>query len=524
MGRMAGRVLSLVCLACLLTGAPATGARTGGPPPLWGGLEPGPYGAGYRTLFVHDPARPPLDGLAAPGRQMQINVWYPARVGARARMRFGDYVALLARGLDFSPPTPERRRLAAERFVEQPAELGGDAAALRARLPELLALETAAVENAPAAAGRFPLVVFPEYRTPVTQSVMAELLATHGFVVASPSLKGTFESDFAAGLADLETIAADAAFTAGRLRAEPMVDGSRVALVGVGIAASGCLALATRDPSVDAIVSLDGGIPTGFEDRLLKRTPYFDVAAVRIPILAVNSPHPSIDLALLDQYRYSARYLVHFPAMSEFHFLNYGTLERFAPGIIGKAPGDTKAGFEWACRAVLAFLRAHVGGDAGGLAFFSRPEANGAPQGLLVVTSKAALPPPPTLAELKGVFRARGVAGVEAEFRRRRASDPQPFGQQLFAELASWLGRGHDADWSARRAVAALRVESYPDSARAHFTLAQALAQTGARDAAETHYREVLRLLPADPDPVLDPDLRRRIERAATEQLQNRTP
>src|SRR5215203_1180057 len=128
---MVGRPRHFVFLFCLVASA-ATGARSNGPSPLWGDLRPGPYAVGYRTLFAYDAARPPLDGAASPGRQMQINVWYPARRSRGARMRFGDYVALLVRGIDFSPPTSDARGRAVERFIEHPAELGGDPAVLRA--------------------------------------------------------------------------------------------------------------------------------------------------------------------------------------------------------------------------------------------------------------------------------------------------------------------------------------------------------------------------------------------------------
>jgi hypothetical protein len=491
MGRMWLRARRVALVLCLVGGVAVADAR-GAPPPLWGGLDPGPYAVGFKRLDTRDASRAPLDGGREPGRRVRVDVWYPARPSHATPMRYGGYVDMVGR----------------DRFVEHAAELGGDATELRERLPELLALETAAVEAAAPARGRFPLVVFPAYGTPAMQSLIAEYLASHGFVVASPPLQGTFEEEFTTGLADLETAVADARHALGVVCADPAVDASRVAVMGVGICASVGLALATRDPRVDAIVSLDGGIPTSFEDRMLKRTPYFDVAAVRVPLLAIHAPHPSVDVAILDQYRYSTRTLVHFPKMSEFHFLNFGMLERFAPNIIGKPPGDTKAGFEAACRSVLRFLGGHATLDA-----------DGRWAGLMTVRVVEGLPAPPTLVDLKAIFRARGAAGVVAEFRRLRQADPAPFSPQLFADLGSWLGRGHDPDWSARREIAALRVASFPESARAHFSLAQVLVQANAPDMALPHYREALRLLPNDPDPALDADLRRRIEQVANERL-----
>ena len=59
----------------------------------------------------------------------------------------------------------------------------------------------------------------------------------------------------------------------------------------------------------------------------------------------------------------------------------------------------------------------------------------------------------------------------------------------------------------------------FPESARAHFSLAQTLVQAQAPDLAIPHFREALRLLPSDTDPGLDADVRRRIEQVANERL-----
>ena len=501
----------------------ALGGERAAASPLWGELTPGPHAVGYRTIFTYDLSRPALDGAAARGRQMQINVWYPAR-GRRGQrpMLFGRYVELLFREVDFAPRGRQTPKQLAEKFMENAVELGGDAANIAPRVEELLRVPTAATEDAPPAAGRFPLVVFPAYRTPATQSILCEYLASHGFVVASTGLKGTYESEFDAGLAGLETIVADARFVVGELNASPSVDPKRLTLMGVGIAASGGLALHMRHPGVSALVSLDGGIPTPFEDRLLKRTPYYDLAAVRGPVLAVHAPHPNVDPAFFDQYRYAPRHLVHFPQMSEFHFLNYGMLERFVPGIIGRPPGDTKAGYEWAARYVLHFLKAYLKGDASAREFLRRaPEENGAPRGLAAASTKQASRPAPTLTELKALFRGGGMAGVVALYRELKTDDPRPFSQEKFIDFHGWLSYRRDPEWKARRELALLRVDSYPDSTRAHFTLAQVAVQLKDRELARKHFNEALRLLPADSDPLLDAATRGRIEQVSRQNLES---
>lgn len=220
---------------------------------------------------------------------------------------------------------------------------------------------------------------------------------------------------------------------------------------------------------------------------------------------------------MLDQYKYATRYAVHFPRMSEFYFLNYGQFEQFAPGIIGKPPGDTKAGFEWAARYVLNFLRASLKDDADSHAFLNqRAGVSGAPPGLLTVNKLAGLTPPPNLAELKAMIRKEGIQSVVTLYNQLRAADPQPFTQEKFSDLFTWLGWvNRDPEWKARRAWSLLRVESFPASSRAHFALAGVALQIKDHELARKHFSEALRTLPADKDSALDEAARARLERAA---------
>jgi hypothetical protein len=520
-------------LAAVLLLAPVFGAHPACASELWGDLQPGPYRVGYRTIYAYDLSRPPIKvagvnsagmkSVGQRGRQMQINVWYPARASrGSSPMLFEEYAELLLQEVDFAPLNDAQRRLSAEKFLENPVELGGDAVKIRPRLQELMKTETAAFRDAGAARGRFPLVIFPAYKSPAVQSIMCEYLASHGFVVAATGLKGTLEAEPEISVAGLETHSADLQFVTGTLRALPFVDGEKLALMGVGFIASGCLALQTRNTDVDALISLDGGIPSAFEDRMLKRTPYWDVSAIRVPLLAIHAPHPNIDPAFFDQYKYSTRHLIHFPRMSEFYFLNYGMMERLVPGIIGQPPGDTKLGYEWASRYCLHFLKAYLKGERESLAFLlNEPARSRAPEGLFSMTFKKALTPPPTMPEVKAMIRQQGFESVVALYHQLRREDPQPFSQEKLADLSNWLAYRRDPEWKARRALALIRVESFPQSARAHFALAGVASQLKEKELARKHYGEALRLLESDPDPMLDYALRKRIEQSARQGLKS---
>jgi hypothetical protein len=509
------RPLLAVVLASL--GVVSVQAQTS---PLWGDLKPGPHRVGFKSIFTYDPSRPQLPSALknSLGRQMQINVWYPAKSNGTS-MVFEDYVHLLAQEIDFSPLTDKKRNDGTAKFIQQANELARNDSRVSSGLSSVMKFPVAARRNASPVKGRFPIVVYLD--SAARHHILCEYLASHGYVVAATSIKGSFEEELDVALTGIETLAADIQFVVGSMKGWSNAAPDQVALIGLGITASGALNAQMRNSDIDALVSLEGGITTLFEDRMLKRLPFFDLASVRVPLLAITAPHPNVNPAVLDQYKYSTRYYVHFPKMSEFFFLNYGMLEKYIPRIIGEPPGDTKAGFEWAARYVLAFFNTHLKHDSTSESFLrNSPENNSIPTGLLSVDKKIGLKVPPRLGELKTMIRLGSIERLTSVYRQFKESDPRPFSQELLIGLYNWISFVGDPEWKARKEISLIRVESYPESSRAHFTLAQVGMQLSDTSLARKHFSEALRVLPNDDDLVLDGATRRRIEQTAKQQLE----
>ena len=84
-------------------------------------------------------------------------------------------------------------------------DLGGAAAT---NMDALLAQTVRAVESAEPAEGMFPLIVLAQGRddeSPIAHAMLCELLASHGFVVATCPLVGTHSPLVSLDLVDLET-------------------------------------------------------------------------------------------------------------------------------------------------------------------------------------------------------------------------------------------------------------------------------------------------------------------------------
>ncbi|HLA11918.1 MAG TPA: hypothetical protein VJ023_15130 [Pyrinomonadaceae bacterium] len=490
---------------------------------LWGNLKPGLYSVGYRAVFTYDLTRPFIKWdaqgreivPAGKGRQMQISVWYPAHnAGRKPLMRFEEYVYLAAQELEFSPPTLEKRRQAVDDFMKGPLSQGASAD----RLWALLRMKTNAIKDAIPAKGSFPLVVYAHV-PPSGNSILCEYLASHGFVVAAISWKGTFEYNLDVGLTGVETQIKDIEFVIGVLKADKQVDSDKIAIIGMSFGAISALGLQTRNGDVDALISLDGGIGSVFGANVVQRTAYYSLSRITTPLIHLyGSNVTGTDLSYLYSLKYSERYLVGFTGMRHRDFTNIGMFEHFVPNISGKPGGNTKIGFEWVSRYALDFLRTYLGGDRESLEFLQNsPERNGAPPGLFTVERKARLNPPPSSSQLQAMIEGKGIQSVVALYKQLKEMDAQPLPQQTLSEVGIWLGQ--KGDWNAVKAIIDLRLDSYPSSAWANYAAAEAHRRLGDKERARHLYEKTLLLLATDFDPELDFSRRRAIYEGARRNL-----
>ena len=283
---------------------------------------------------------------------MQVNIWYPAKLpGIAVPMKYKDYIGLLAQ--QSGKDNVNAQVVAVKQFFNNVAEIKGDTALLRKHFNGLAESRTKAYKNIPVARGSFPLIIYPDQAS--NQNILCEYLASQGYVVASAPLKGTYSTGFDYSITGIESGINDLQFVLSVVRSEFPVRQSFVTM-GLGISATIALGLQMRNPDVAGIISLEGGITTGFEFNLIRQSSFFDINRINKPMLIAYAPHPDVKPAITDAYEYADRWLVSFPQSTEFYFLNYGVWESRMKGILGPAPGDTKSSFEQASRYVLHFL------------------------------------------------------------------------------------------------------------------------------------------------------------------------
>jgi tetratricopeptide (TPR) repeat protein len=529
---VAGRALLAVAALTLAASAPAAGAAA--PSKLHGDLQAGPHAVGFQVRHEVDrlrPFRPKIDyrGQRASGelgRPLQVSLWYPAKpagAGPRA-MTFGDYVDLAATEI---APAPQAEPAARERARAQFTAGARAAQVEQAKLDELLATPTAAVRDAPAADGRFPLVALAVgfNESPRNHLVLAEHLASHGYVVVATPSAGRSARAMEGGQIGLDLQSRDLEFAAALAQGLPFVDASKLGLVGYSFGGAASVVFQMRNMSADAILSLDGA--DGFTPNVneIKASPFYDPKAVRVPYgYLAGGDNPLRDAGIFDALKYSERTMVTFHDLRHVDFTSLAMAETLVPdftaGPGGGAQTDTRLAHAAVVRYARRFLDAYLRGDAEARAFVRRsPDENDLPADFADVEVQPGAPAVPTTAELMALLRAPGGASEAlALFREARKHDPAlVFAEENPVNLLGYelmaSGRGDDAI-----AVLTFNMEAYPDSANVYDSLAESYMRAGRREEAIKYYEIALSKLAADT--TTPQGLRDAIERGAAANIE----
>ena len=498
------------------------------PLPIMGNLNFGPHQVGYKTLFHYDNTKVGIpysdwDGkltknhLPNLGRQYQINLWYPSVPGSGTAIRYEHYVHLMGRQTNFGE-SEAQNAFARQTFLNHTNDLGGEGRFTFEALDTLLALEVPARLEGRFASGQFPVVVYPNGSSPAFQSITAEFLASHGYVVVGFAAKGRFSFGLEVSGIGLETGVDDLEFVLGIVSQLPVVNPDAIALMANAISSSVCAAAAARNQKIKALVSLEGGLPSAFEQQLLKQSVFYQPENVQLPILAIYSPHPAIDPVHLEYLVHAPRYCAHFPAMSEFAMLNFGLFDSFIPDMIGKHDAPTQRGYEMANELTLKFLDIHVKNEPGEL--FDPTFLAGTKKVIDTTFTLQALPAPPSIAVLKDLFIRRGFEPVDSTYKAlKKAGNPRPFSTSFYAAYRNWLAWKKDPDYSARLKLYQLGLDSYPESAVMNYNLGYYWQQTEKLDRARFHFARAISLLETQNGQELNPAERDRIRRNAEEAL-----
>lgn len=329
------------------------------------GFAPGPYAVGFRAERLFDESRPwpsAADPAGAKGRPIQIALWYPAEPGAGAAVSVADLILADATGGTNATAWTAARgpALAAARAS---FDAGGERPLTDEEWERALATRGGARLAAAARPGRRALVLLEGGlgTRSFTLAPIAELLASHGYVVAALGTDGASEKErLGFDLAGVRAQVVDMKHALRWLRERPEVDAERVALASWSVGGVSQALLRLEAPGeFRAAVSLDSGSGYAYGTDLLSQAGGVDATRLVVPFLQFDvgqaaTPVPK-DAGFLRAHPAGTASRVLLEDMRHADFtLSYGAGRAAATG--HAAPKASRALSE----ALLAFLDAHM--------------------------------------------------------------------------------------------------------------------------------------------------------------------
>jgi dienelactone hydrolase len=479
--------------------------------PLWGDLAPGPYHVGFSRLFRFDASRTwqrtrDFKGTFSPdlnGRPVQINVWYPAAVISAARqMRFADYV-------DQTAPEAFSKFNA---IVKDHNRRGAVDSVPSDQLAALQSTPMNAYVDAPAAEGRFPIVLyFGGLDAEIDSNViLAEYLASHGYVVASISLLGpTDEQTFQSRTpGDLDASVRDMEFAWSILAENPNTDKAKLAVMGHSVGGIEAVLFGLRNGNVSAVIALDGTYGFPGLSSVLTQSYGYDPEKMRSAFLDLRRAQwaqgdEPLDFTAVESFRHSDRTFITIKKMHHSDFTSFAMIgERFHTPITATYPLNgwnreaAKAGYQQVCRLILAFLDAKVRNNSHAMDDLAEAVQRAESA---VMKHEEATPPPPSPLESATLVSEQGLAAAKALFseicglqRVGACIDGDRFNSYGY----NLLGQHRPTD---ALAVFELAAWAHPTSANAQDSLADGYFAVGDEESAKKALQRAIDLAPADP-------------------------
>ena len=470
-------------------------------------LQFGEYPVGLQTLWLFDETRKAVpyanwNGQLFPstestGRQFQVNIWYPSSATSNSkRVSLDHYLELFYRQVSFKP-SQELSSFGKSELKSKLVSLGGLDSISDDEYNKVKVLPCMAIEDLDPVDFKVPLIVFPNGMSPASSSTTAEFLASHGYAVAGFTAMGKDASTINASSQGIDTGVDDIGFVIREVLKLSFVDEAKIGLIGNAIESSFCAAYASKHSKIGALVSLEGGFLSNFEQTLLEKLPYYQPEHLNLPILLLYSPHPSIDPIHIKKLVYSDRYFAHLPGMREFDYLNFGLLDSIVPGIIGEQRGDARQGYTSAHRLILDYFNANFKGDLTPFESSLLELADPAVDTSFVWQSIPSLPP---LVTIKDSFIRQGIPYLDSIYSLQKEFIKTPFSKSFITDFTNWVAWKKDPEYRTRQWLMEKAVQDYPLSAKYSSDLAWYSLQLGDSELAKFQFQEALRKLNEDKD------------------------
>jgi hypothetical protein len=471
---------------------------------LWGNLEPGSHGIGFKSFERYDYSRVyrarsdyfgnQIEGETA--RRIQVCVWYPAAATEDPiTMAYGEYTYSYPENdefIDILARLHQREIGYISAATQQPPDFA----------LEILGKDLKAVRDAESEEGSFPLIIYcPHYESSYCENaVLCEYLASKGFIVATTHPLGQMSATPGYDQAGLETTARDAEFVFGAMRDFPNVNFDKIGILGSGAGGATAVLVKLRNPNIKATATLAGSLTFGMLQGLVKDNPAFSPNRVSGALMNLypTTAH-ELDFSLVDTMKFASRYSFGFPSNSYEDFSMGRSMLSMLSDSLGEFHKARIDGYKMVATHVYHFFNAQLNDDTGSKTFIENaPLHNG--YGLEFVTRefRAAEPLPPSQNQLMQLFNSMQItAGLDLydEFNPKYPGMYTIPMQNFNALGYQLLGAGRIAE-SVR--VLKIVADNYPSVANSWDSYADACRAAGDTATVIQCYKTLLEVLPND--------------------------
>jgi tetratricopeptide (TPR) repeat protein len=291
------------------------------------------------------------------------------------------------------------------------------------------------------------------------------------------------------------------------LQDEPVVDRTKLAVMGHSVGAIEAVILGLRNANVSAVIALDGTY--GFEglSTVLTHSYGYEPETMRAAFLDLrraqgaqgNAP---LDFTAVESFRHADRTLITIDKMHHSDFTSFAMVgaQFHAPvptgyPLNGWSRETGRAGYQNACRIVLSFLNAKIKSDAK-----ATVELDGVHKMAgVTLRHEAAVPPPPSPLEAATMASAGGIEAAKNAF--IASCGKIALGSCMGVERFNTWGYNLLGQRRPKEALALFQLNAWahPQSANAQDSLADGYLSTGDKESAKAAVQQAIALAPADP-------------------------
>lgn len=315
-------------------------------------LNYGKFKVGFQSNLVIDFSRPSREKPMM-GRNIQINIWYPARIKSETAVRIRNYIEL--EGQEDRKGISKRQNDST--YLEFLSNLiigGADSLEVHSFFKK--DFKTIAFHNASILNNEYPVVLLM-HGSAFQYMLMGQFLASNGFIAINTPYKGYLQNQFDVSILGMETEIRDIEFALSSMIQKMNLTVKNIGLVGYSFGGQSAVGLVVRNPLVKGIVSLDGGIGSDFGPKLLERFPFFKMDKILQPVMHLYNPHDKGgNIKWFDQAIFNNNYLIALDNMEHGFFGSFGWLDRYIPHVFGKNFNRVGNNPEIILKASLTFL------------------------------------------------------------------------------------------------------------------------------------------------------------------------